>query len=372
MHFFIFPERDATLYQASGSLNTGLDEILEIRKDVNVAGTTVDVSRVLIQFDLTKAKRLEAENPTKVFKYYLNLFDARPSALSVSQSLFAYPVSGSWTMGQGRLGDNPQTTEGCSFNFRDGATVGTNWIPGVSGSGGSWFTGSQYEATHSLNHRTEDVRMDVTNIVNQWLDDNIVNNGFIVKRSGSLGEIETTDDEGSNERLGNLSFFSSDTHTKYPPTLEIQYDDSVWDTGSLSPLSSTDIDDLVIYMKGLRPEYKEKSRAKFRVVGRERYPEKTFASTPSTLTVKYLPSGSASGDGSFYQLQDAETEDIIVPFGSGSRISCDSNGNFFNLDLDGFQPERFYSILFQVVSGSGTNDKQKLILDEGFTFKVSI
>ena len=51
---------------------------------------------------------------------------------------------------------------------------------------------------------------------------------------------------------------------------------------------------------------------------------------------------------------------------------CDSNGNFFNLDLDGFQPERFYSILFQVVSGSGTNDEQKLILDEGFTFKVSI
>ena len=154
MHFFIFPERDATLYQASGSQNTGIDEILEIRKDVNAAGTTVDVSRALIQFDLTKAKRLEAQNPTKVFTYFLNLFDAKPSALSVSQSLFAYPVSGSWTMGQGRLDDNPQTTEGCSFNFRDGATVGTNWIPGVSGSGGSWFTGSQYEATHSLNHRT--------------------------------------------------------------------------------------------------------------------------------------------------------------------------------------------------------------------------
>ena len=125
-------------------------------------------------------------------------------------------------------------------------------------------------------------------------------------------------------------------------------------------------------MKGLRPEYKEKSRAKFRVVGRERYPEKTFDSTPSTLNVKYLPSGSANGDGAFYSLVDAETEDIIVPFGSGSRISCDSNGNFFNLDLDGFQPERFYSVLFQVVSGSGTNDEQKLILDEGFTFKVSI
>ena len=51
MHFFIFPERDATLYQASGSQNTGIDEILEIRKDVNAAGTPVDVSGALIQFD---------------------------------------------------------------------------------------------------------------------------------------------------------------------------------------------------------------------------------------------------------------------------------------------------------------------------------
>ena len=70
MHFFIFPERDATLYQASGSQNTGLDEILEIRKDVSTAGTTVNVSRALVQFDMTKAQRLEAQNPTKVFKYY--------------------------------------------------------------------------------------------------------------------------------------------------------------------------------------------------------------------------------------------------------------------------------------------------------------
>ena len=77
MHFFIFPERDATLYQESGSQNTGLDEILEIKKDVNVAGTTVNVSRALVQFDITKAQRLEAQNPTKVFKYYLNLFGWR-------------------------------------------------------------------------------------------------------------------------------------------------------------------------------------------------------------------------------------------------------------------------------------------------------
>ena len=259
-------------------------------------------------------------------------------------------------MGQGRLDDNPITTEGCSWNLRFSKDEGPLWRPPISASGGNWFTGSGYEASQSLTHKTKDIRMDVTDIVNKWLDETIPNNGFIVKRSGSLGLITTGshDAEGNNTQLGNLSFFSSDTHTKFPPTLEVEWDDSVWNTGSLSPLLNTDIDDLVIYMKGLRPEYKEKSRAKFRVVGRDRFPEKTFASTPSNLTVKYLPSGSVSGDGTFYQLQDAETEDIIVPFGSGSRISCDSTGNYFNLDLVGYQPERFYSILFQVVSHNTT------------------
>ena len=54
MHYFEFAQKDATVYEASAtqSANTGLDEILEIRKDMNEAGTVVNVSRVLIKFDL--------------------------------------------------------------------------------------------------------------------------------------------------------------------------------------------------------------------------------------------------------------------------------------------------------------------------------
>ena len=74
--------------------------------------------------------------------------------------------------------------------------------------------------------------MDVTDIVNKWVSGSIHNNGFIIKRSGSLGLITTgsNDDEGNTKRFGNLSFFSSDTHTKYPPSLEVEWDDSVWTT----------------------------------------------------------------------------------------------------------------------------------------------
>ncbi len=35
MHYFTFAEKDTTIYQNSGSLNAGLDEIIEVRKEVS-------------------------------------------------------------------------------------------------------------------------------------------------------------------------------------------------------------------------------------------------------------------------------------------------------------------------------------------------
>ena len=110
------------------------------------------------------------------------------------------------------------------------------------------------------------------------------------------------------------------------------------------------------------------------MVGRGRYPTKSFSNTSSEyLTVKYLPSGSISnigGDGAYYSVLDSDTEDVIVPYGTGSLISCDSTGNYFNLDMNGFQAERFYKFEFKVISGSGTVDETVEYFDDGFTFKV--
>ena len=50
MHYFTFAEKDSTLYQASGSLNSGMDEIIEVRKDVSDSGETVNSSRIVIKF----------------------------------------------------------------------------------------------------------------------------------------------------------------------------------------------------------------------------------------------------------------------------------------------------------------------------------
>ena len=101
MHFFTFAEKDTTLYQDSGSLNAGLDEVLEIRKDVSDTGESVNVSRILIQFDISEISSSIIDGRIKKPKFYLNLFDAKSTNLNTSQSIFAYPVSESWDMGQG-------------------------------------------------------------------------------------------------------------------------------------------------------------------------------------------------------------------------------------------------------------------------------
>jgi len=386
MHYFIYPESDTTLYSASGSMNTGLDEILEIRKDVDDSGVKTKVSRILMKFDLAYISSSIVRGLITNPKYYLNLYDANPTDLSISQSLWAYPVSQSWDVGEGFRFDNPGTTEGASWNYRTSADTADWWLEASASLSGSVAQGGTFHTnvygSQSFSYGSQDMRMDVTPIINKWLDGTYANEGFIIKRSGSLGNgaaeadafISGSGEEGNKKKYGNFSFFSRQTNTIYPPKLEVEWFDTKWSTGSLSALDSDELDDLVFYMKNMRDSYKEKSKIKFRVSGRGRYPTKSYSNTSSTyLTSKYLPSGSVEnigGDGVYYSIIDDDTADVIVPFGTGSLVSCDSKGNYFNVWLDAFQAERFYKFEFKVVSGSGTSEETIQYFDDNFTFKV--
>ena len=384
MHYFEFGKRDTTLYSGgtTASRNTGIDEILEVNKVVNNNGTVGNVSRILIDFDLTYiSQSIQSGKIPSTAKYYLNLFDATSEEVEVEQSIHIYMVSGSWKQGTGKLDHDPVTQDGATYQYRDHKRQ-TPWVTGsVLTDGGAWFTSSlsgQYEVSTSydLTFDKKDIRANVTDLVNNFIysSSNYPNNGFIIKRedSGSHGEHPSSSmfdfdagQEGDSSTLGNLKYFSRETHTIYPPKLEVVWDDSSWSTGSLSPLSTSDLENLKVYFKNLREEYQEKSIVKFRLVGRELYPSASFDTTPSELTVKYLPSASV-----YYQIKDADTEEVIVPFGTGSKVSCDSTGNFFRVQMDGFQSERNYRFCIKVVSGSGTTDEQINYYDDDFEFRV--
>ena len=383
MHYFEFGKRDTTLYSGgtTASRNTGLDEILEINKVVNNNDTVANVSRILIDFDLTYiSQSIQDGKIPSTAKYYLNLYDATSEEVEAEQPLHIYMVSGSWKQGTGKLDHDPVTDDGATYQYRDHQAK-TPWVTGsVLTDGGAWFTAStgQYEVSTSydLTFDKRDVRANVTDLVNNFIysSSDYPNNGFIIKRedSGSHGDHPSssmfdfnTGQEGDSSRLGNLKYFSRDTHTIYPPKLEVVWDDSSFSTGSLSPLTTTDLERLKIYFQNLRQEYKENSIVKFRIVGRELYPTTAFDTTPAELTIKYLPSASV-----FYEVKDADTEEVIIPYGTGSKVSCDSTGNFFRVQMNGLQAERNYRFGFKVVSGSGTTDEQINFYDDNYEFRV--
>jgi len=222
----------------------------------------------------------------------------------------------------------------------------------VNEGGGTWYTASFTNGVHykqTFNNYTDNLNVEVTEYVNEWLDGTRSNNGIIVKK--------TNDAESDSRKYGSIKFFSSDTNTIYPPVLEARWDDSSFDTGSLDPLSG---DDIILYVKNLATEYKETSKGKIRVFGRDRFPARTFSTTSNYKLVKYLPTTS------YYSVVDADTEQVIIPFDTNyTKLSCDSEGNYFNFWFNGLQPERFYKFVFRVDLNGTTK-----YYDDNFYFKV--
>ena len=362
-HYFEFVEKDATITRgqeadSTGSAkNMGADEILEIGKEfLQDSNTIKSISRTLIKFNLSEISQsiIDGDIPASA-SYYLNMYDAGSGELMENQTLWIYAVSQSWMEGAGYKSDNPQTEDGVSWKYRDSGS--TQWTSTVSSSNWGGTTHSLSPAYQSFNKDEKvDMRADVSSIVHGWLSGSVANEGFLIQR--------TADDETSTTRFGISKFFSSDTHTVFPPKLEIVWEDDTWETGSLSGLNAQELERLKIRVENFRGNYKVGAVAKLRVRGRELYPAKNFTTTSSYLDTKYLPSGS-----SFYSIVDANTNDVIIPYGSGSKLSCDSTGNYFNLRTQGLFPERFYKINFQIISGSGIN-RNIDYFDDDRVFKV--
>ena len=389
MYRFIYAQKDSWIAETSSSQNFGGDEILEIRKEFNnneTGSKPVAFTRALIQFDLTPFKN-DVDNGTipDSAKYFLRMYSTETSALPFEYSLEAFPLSQSWEEGAGKLSSDPIVQDGVTWTHRDKRTTELSWslavtesyynLQSTSGSrtdegglkgGGVWFTGSYHQASQSFSYESPDINMDISDIVkSHWYvsGSSEWNKGLIVKYSSSLESTSSLD-------RGNLKFFSRNTHTIYPPKLEVRWDDRSPITGSLTSsftaLDMSGTSDNYIYIKGLKPEYKETEVVKFRVGARKRYVDKTISTTYQTVTGSYVADTSGS-----YSIVDVITGETIVPFKDKqdnvySYLSLDSGSMYFKQDLNTFQPNRVYKILIKV----NYNDNQEIIYDDDYTFKI--
>jgi hypothetical protein len=199
--------------------------------------------------------------------------------------------------------------------------------------------------------------MDITKIVRGWLCGCVPNQGLMLLSSL---EISTPPLQPTN---GLLQFFSKETNTIYSPYIDVAWDDSVFSTGSLKPVSGS-IQNLIT-LNYLKEAYKAGSLPKIFVFARDRYPLKNFQKAyqqPSMVTPKYLPTSS------YYMIKDAESEEVLVGFDQYTKLSCDPNqGNYFKLQTTGLPQERYLKIFIKSEYQDGTVD----ITDTQKIFKIT-
>jgi hypothetical protein len=339
----IFPTKDASIYSYYPTKNAGLDEILDISLYESIESTG-EVSRALLAFSNTEISDLLTNKISSLnYKSYLKLYLANASQIPLDYTLYCHPISGSWDMGVGRAANVPSTTNGVSWKYRDilSGSLFNSYIANSTSSyngnnigGGSWWTGSNLVATQSFNYITnKDIELDVTNAISS----SYYQNGFIIKHSSSL--------EFSTSSTFELKYFSTDTHTIYPPCLEFRWNDFSYSTGSLSTIQS---DKVLISLSNNKGEFQEDSVNRFRVNVRDKFPTRTFQTSSLYLNNKLLPTSS------YYAIKDIKTEEFIIDFDSTfTKLSADLTGNYFDLYINGLQPERYYSIIIKsIISGS--------------------
>jgi hypothetical protein len=360
MHKFFTSLYDASVYLQQPDQNTGRDELLEVGKVYY--GSIKDVYRTLIKFDMNEVSESFVNNGVSGnWKVYLNLKATKSEEIPLEYTIYANAISQSWTMGVGTKFDNI-SSDGVSWNYRNGTNkwqdvatgAGATFAVGSTGSydaaGGTWYTAS--EASQSYNYEPDDVRMDVSGIVRLWLSGSLPNNGFIVHHSLN-NESDTTD-------YGALKFFSKETNTIYEPKLELTWDDSIFVTGSLTSVTgSISDDDYKIIFTNLKSKYAKDSIVKIRLKGRDAYPMKSFGTSFEYDQTKYLPTTS------YYQIEDYVTGDVVFPFGDYTKISCDSNGNYFKMDLSTLPENRTYKLKLKVVENGIST-----IIDEKYVFEI--
>jgi hypothetical protein len=152
--------------------NMGASDILEVFSIYGQASSaSAEASRALIKFDCTastnsiQADRTSGAIPASgSVSFYLRLYNApHGQTLPKSYTMDVSAVSGSWTEGTG-LDMETYKDKGSS-----------NWVSSSDGNtwttaGGDYFADTSSSFSASFDDGTEDIELDITTLVEQWLD----------------------------------------------------------------------------------------------------------------------------------------------------------------------------------------------------------
>lgn len=249
--FRIYPTKEATIASSSAfeNLNSSQNPIADLWYGGGIFQNNIyrpnSISRHLIQFDLTElqSKFLSKEiNQQYVVSYKLKMKNSAPGAEALSPEferntlnksvassfdLIAFPINKSWDEGNGYslLESHYIINKSGNLNL----TGNCNWLSATSIS--SWTEPGVYTnptastpfySTQHFELGAEDIDINVTSIVNDWLSGGTTNNGLAIAFTKAYENI-------SADTRYISSFYTRKTNSAFKPYLEVEYNQVIRD-----------------------------------------------------------------------------------------------------------------------------------------------
>jgi hypothetical protein len=234
----------ANLLTRGVSGNMGESDVLEVFKIFGQATSgSSELSRILIKFPIDSITSDRTSNLIPAsgnVNFYLRLYNAKHNTtVPKNYKLSVLATSGSWDEGTGLDMEEYSDYGVANWVVRSSSSVdGTSsWVS----AGGDSYTSPAF--TQSLNDGTEDVLVDVTSLVEQWITGSKPNHGFLIKLSSSY----------EDEQLSYYTkrFFARGTEYFFKrPKIEARWNSSKQDNRGLfyASSSASDLNINTIYM----------------------------------------------------------------------------------------------------------------------------
>ena len=220
--------------RATGS-NMGEADVTEIFSIYAQATTSsIEKSRALYEFPITdiSTDRTNGDIPASgSVDFYLKLHNAKHGLSLPRQATYVVqPISQDWDEGEGLDMESYLDSGSCSWKMRN---LENSWTT----AGGSFLdrdtnTGIVFDKT--LERGTEDLEVNISGLVEKWIDGTHNNYGVVVRLSGAF-------EDGSNSRsYYTKKFFARGTEFFFKkPVLEARWDSSKKDNSANFVLSSS-------------------------------------------------------------------------------------------------------------------------------------
>lgn len=430
--------------------NMGEADSLEVFSIYAQVGTaSLEKSRTLVQFpidDIAQQRSIGNLPSSGSVEFYLRLFNVKhPFTVPRKFTMTVNPLSQSWEEGYGL-----DMESYADYGYVSGTGgVGTTWLYASSGSawnseGGDILTGSGNSFDFYFESGLEDLNVNITSLVEEWLSNTKDNNGLLIKLSGSFEDgsqktsfytkkfsargsefymnrpcIEArwnpsvTDDRNNfyasssllsaDDNKMNLYFYNKVNGAlknivgNPVPTVELYTDSGLtnlitasysnvtnplpgvykaqiavdttasllydkWVNGATKYFSSSfdvyqrendtvsNTPEYIVNISNLKPYYSQQEKARMNIFVRERNWQ------PNIYTVAYNNIENTAIPNLYYKIFRLNDNYVIVDYSTGSlaysKTSYDSNGNYFELDMNIFEKDYGYGIKLATWDGA--------------------